>query len=70
MHAQRPMAFAVILTRIVAGFTLFAALGACGYKGNLYMPPPPPPDEASVLPPTGNAPAEAADTAPVAKPVQ
>ena len=44
MHAPRPMAFAFILTRIVAGFTLLAGLGACGYKGPLYMPPPPPPD--------------------------
>ena len=39
MHAPRPMAFAVILTRIVAGFTLLAGLGACGYKGPLYHPP-------------------------------
>lgn len=70
MHAPRSMAFTVILTRIVAGFTLLAGLGACGYKGPLYMPPPPPPDEASVLPPTGNVPAEAADAAPTTQPVQ
>ena len=70
MHAPRPMAFAVILTRIVAGFSLLAGLAACGYKSDLYMPPPPPPDEASVLPPTGSTPAEAADTAPVAQPVK
>ena len=70
MHASRPMAFAVLLTRLVAGFALVAGLGACGYKGPLYMPPPPPPDEASVMPPTGSAPAEAPSAAPVAEKVQ
>lgn len=62
MHAPRHMAFAVSLSRIVAGFVLLAGVGACGYKGPLYMPPPPPPDEASVMPPD-NAPAGEAPSA-------
>lgn len=67
MHAPRPAAPAVIMTRIVAGFALVAGLSACGYKGPLYMPPPPPPD-ASVVPPQAapKAPAEAPAATPAA----
>jgi len=38
------------LCRLAAGAALFAALGACGYKGPLTLPPPP--DAKLAAPPT------------------
>lgn len=40
------------LCRIAGGLLLLSALGACGYKGPLYMPKPSPPPESLTKPPT------------------
>lgn len=40
--------------RIACTLGMALALGACGYKGPLYMPPPPPaPQESLTTPPSG-----------------
>jgi predicted small lipoprotein YifL len=44
------------LCRIAAGALLLAALGACGYKGPLYMPKPAPPPDSLTKPPTSTTP--------------
>lgn len=44
------------LCRIAAGALLLAALGACGYKGPLYMPKPAPPPDSLTKPPTSAIP--------------
>lgn len=42
------------LFRIAGMLTLTLMVGACGYKGPLYMPPPPPaPDTSLTTPPSG-----------------
>ncbi len=53
MQAPRPAARTTLVSRIVASLALASVLGACGYKGPLYLPPPPPaPDASLTTPPT------------------
>jgi predicted small lipoprotein YifL len=40
------------LYRVLAGAALLATLGACGFKGPLYLPPPPAVDAKLAAPPT------------------
>jgi len=51
-HAAPP---ATSMYRIVASLAVLALLGACGFKGPLYMPPPPPPPDASLTTPPESA---------------
>jgi predicted small lipoprotein YifL len=61
MRAPQSLFCASRLYRIVASLGLLLVLGACGYKGGLYMPPPPPPPDATLTQPP---PAPASLTAP------
>lgn len=56
------------LRRIACTLGMATVLGACGYKGPLYMPPPPPaPQESLTTPPSGlvTPSADSAQTVPV-----
>lgn len=49
----RPSVSYCFVRRLGCALTLTLTLGACGYKGPLYMPPPPPaPDASLTTPPT------------------
>jgi len=47
-----------LLAALLGGLTLSAALGACGYKGPLYMPPPAPDETLTAPPQPADLPAE------------
>jgi predicted small lipoprotein YifL len=55
MQAPLLQTAALSVRRLALGLPLLLALGACGYKGPLYMPPPPAPDDSLVAPPTSGA---------------
>jgi len=71
MQAPHTAARTTLVSRIVTSLALVSALGACGYKGPLYLPPPPEaPDASLTAPPTQQqTPGAQADEAAQAQPV-